>query len=84
MVPCRPAITRRCAKFFKPKHKYEFKEGDKLVKLEFFGAIIVFLSWKLCRRGKGLLSWVYACTNEISFNSKIEGNHILAMEIEEE
>ncbi len=52
--------------------------------LEFFGAIIVFLSWKSCKRGEGLLSWVYASADEISFSSKIESNYILAMETEEE
>lgn len=52
--------------------------------LEFFGTTIVFLSWKLCKRGEGLLSWVYVGANEISFNSKITGSYILAMEIEEE
>jgi hypothetical protein len=73
-----------CAKFFKCKHNNEFREGDKLVMLEFSRATIILLSWKLCKRGEGLLSWVYANVDEISFNSKIEGNCILAMEIEEE
>lgn len=52
--------------------------------LEFSGATIVFLSWKLCKKGGGLLSQVYASVDEISFNSKIASNCILAMEIEEE
>jgi hypothetical protein len=31
-----PPLLRGCAKFFKPEHSNEFKEGDKLVRLEFF------------------------------------------------
>jgi len=77
-------LLGRCEKFFKPKHNDEFRERDLLVMLEFFGTTIVFLSWKLCKRGEGLLSWVYVGANEISFNSKITGSYILAMEIEEE
>jgi len=77
-------LLGRCEKFFNPKHNDEFRERDLLVMLEFFGTTIVFLSWKLCKRGEGLLSWVYVGANEISFNSKITGSYILAMEIEEE
>jgi hypothetical protein len=73
-----------CPKNFKLEQINEFRGGDKLIRLEFFGTTIVLLNWKLCRGGKGLLSLVYEGANEISFNSKIEGNLIIAMEIEEE
>jgi hypothetical protein len=79
-----PPLPRGCAKFFKFEHSNEFKEGDKLVRLEFSGATIVHLNWKLCRGSERLLSWVYVGVNKISFSNKIEGNRVLAIEIEKE
>jgi len=40
------------------------------------------LNWRICRSGNGILNWVYASANEINFNNKIEGNQVLAIEIE--
>jgi hypothetical protein len=45
-----------CAKFFKFEHNNEFKEGDRLIRLEFSRTTIVLLNWKLCRRGERLLN----------------------------
>jgi hypothetical protein len=55
-----------------------------IVKMEFSRVVTCVRSWKLCRNGDGILSWVYAHANEISFSSIIEGNWVLAIEIEEE
>ncbi len=50
-----PPLLRGCAKFFKPEHNNEFREGDKLVRLE-FSIYYCFSELKLCMGGEGLLS----------------------------
>jgi hypothetical protein len=77
-------LLRGCAKFFKLEHCSEFREGNRIVKVEFYGVVACVQSWKLCKSGDGILSWVYAGVDEISFSSRIEGNQVLAIEIEEE
>jgi hypothetical protein len=42
-------LLRRCAKFFKLEHNSEFKEGNRIVKVEFFGVVACVQSWKLCK-----------------------------------
>jgi hypothetical protein len=69
-----PSLLKGCEKKFKLKHHSEFKEGDRIVKVEFFGVVACVQSWKLCKSGDGILSWVYVNVDEISFRSRIEGN----------
>jgi hypothetical protein len=60
------------ARFFKPKHNSEFREGDKTITVELSKATACMLNWKFCNNVEGRLNWVYISADEISFNSKIE------------
>ncbi len=42
------------------------------------------LNWKLYNNGEGRLNWIYIGADKISFSSKIEGNQILVMKVENE
>jgi hypothetical protein len=79
-----PPLLGGCAKFFKLEHSNEFKEGDRIVRVELFGVTACVLSWRLCKSGDRILRWVYASVDEISFSIRIEGNQFLTIEIEEE
>jgi hypothetical protein len=84
MAPCKLTIVKKMCNFFKLEHNNEFKEGNRIIKVEFFGVVACVQSWKLCRNGDGMLSWVYAGVDDISFSSRIEGNRVLAIENEED
>ncbi len=73
-----------CAKFFKLDHSSEFREGDRIIRVELFGVTTCVLSWRLCKSGDRILRWVYASADEISFSIRIVGNRVLAIEMEEE
>ncbi len=73
-----------CEKFFKLDHSSEFKEGDRITRVELFGVTTCVLNWRLCKSGDRILRWVYASVDEISFSIRIEGNQFLTIEIEEE
>jgi hypothetical protein len=62
----------RCAKFFKLENNNEFREGDKIIRIELSKAITY------------VLSWVYVGANEINFSSKIEDIWVFIIEIEKE
>jgi hypothetical protein len=67
-------LLEGCAKLFQLEYGSEFKEGDRIIRVELFGAIACVLSWRLYRSGDGMLNWVYACVNDINFSARIEGN----------
>ncbi len=46
-LPIDPPLLRGCAKFFKLEHNSEFREGNRIVKVEFFGVVACVQSWKL-------------------------------------
>jgi hypothetical protein len=73
-LPIDPPLLRGCAKFFKLEDYNEFREGDRIVKMEFSRVVACFQSWKLCKSGDVILSWVYAGANEISFSHRIKSN----------
>ncbi len=84
MIHVDPLPLGGFAKLFKPECNGELQEGDRIIKVEFLGFVACVLSWRLCRSGKGVLSWAYEGSNEINFSNKIEGNRMLEIEIEEE
>jgi hypothetical protein len=45
-----------CAKFFKLEDNSEFREGDRIVKIELSRTIDYVLSWRLCKSGERILS----------------------------
>jgi hypothetical protein len=63
-----------CAKFFKLEDNSEFREGDRIIRIELSRAITCVLSWRLCKSGERILSWVYVGVIEINFSSRIEVN----------
>ncbi len=73
-----------CAKFFKLENNNEFREGDRIIRIDLSRTIDYVLSWRLCKSGERILSWVYVGANEINFNSKIEDNKVFVIEIEKE
>jgi hypothetical protein len=72
----------RCAKNFKLEYNSEFKEEDRIIRIELSRAVAYVLSWRLCKSGEGILSWVYVGANEINFNSRIKDNWVLVIESE--
>jgi hypothetical protein len=79
-----PPLLGGCAKFFKLEHSSEFREGDRIIRVELFGITTCVLSWRLCKSGDRILRWVYVGADEISFSSRIDDNRVLTIEIEEE
>jgi hypothetical protein len=55
-------------KFFKPKDNNEFKEGDRIIRIEFYRVVAYVLGSK---SGERVLGWVYVGIIEINFISKI-------------
>jgi hypothetical protein len=73
-----------CAKFFKPEYNSEFREGDRINRIDLLRVVACVLSWRLCKSGEGILSWVYVGANDINFNSRIKDKWVLVIEIEKE
>ncbi len=67
------------AKFFKLKHKDKLKEGDRIIKVEFFVDVK-----QICKDTTRTLIYICARSDDIRFNNKIGNNKIMAIEIEEE
>jgi len=59
-------------KVFKLENNNEFREGDKIIRIELSKAITY------------VLNWVYVGVNEINFNSKIKDIWVFIIEIEKE
>ncbi len=79
-----PPLFGGCAKFFQPKHSNDFKEGNRIIRVELSKVIACVISWRLCKSGNKVLSWVYVGANEIRFSSRIKGNQVWAIKIKEE
>jgi hypothetical protein len=45
-----------CAKFFKLENNSEFREGDKIFRIELSKTVAYVLSWRLCKSGESILS----------------------------
>ncbi len=48
-----PLPLGRSTKFFKLEYNGELKEGDIIIKVEFFRPTTCVLNWKLCHNGEG-------------------------------
>jgi hypothetical protein len=84
LIHVNPLPPGGSTKFFKLECNDEFKEFDKIIKVEFSRSTTCLLNWRLCCSGEGVLSWIYARSNDINFNNKIKGNMMLAIKIEKE
>jgi hypothetical protein len=84
LVAYRSTIIGGCAKKFNHEYNSELIKGDKIIRVEFIRSNVCVLNWRLYKSGEGILNWVYASSNEMNFSSKIEGNQVLAIEMEKE
>jgi len=83
-LPINPLFLGGFAKKIKPKYSNEFKEGDKVIKVELFKFVACVLRWKLYKNGKRVLVWGYEGYDNITFSNSIKGNRLLELRMEED
>ncbi len=83
-MPINPLLLGGFAKFLKPKSNNEFKEGDKVIRVELSKFDACVLRWKLYKNGEKVLVWGYAGSDNMTFSNNIKGNRLLELRMEED
>jgi hypothetical protein len=82
-LPINPLLLGGFVKLFKPKYNNEFKEGDKVIRVELSKFDACVLRWKLYKNGEKVLVWGYASFDNTTFSNNIKGNMLLELRMEE-